>query len=176
MSATPTAERGADRRRTAIIRTRRAVVLAVCAVVALVVVAFGVVGAARAVAHNSAVAQTRDDLRAHAGPTIAAVFTVHAATWQAERAHARALVGGDFARGFAAQLDREPARGVSSVEWRPGDTAVTSAERGSGTVLMTATVTTTRADAAPLIEQRTVSASFTDAGGRWLLTHVEVLA
>ena len=41
---------------------------------------------------------------------------------------------------------------------------------------MTATVTTTRADAAPLIEQRTVSASFTDAGGRWLLTHVEVLA
>ena len=42
--------------------------------------------------------------------------------------------------------------------------------------ILSATVTTTRAGAAPVIEKRTVSASFAEIDGRWLVTGVEVLA
>lgn len=161
---------------TRIIGTRRAVVLALCATLLLVAVAAGVVVASRAVTHNSAVEQTRTELREQAGSTVAEVFTVHSATWQTDRARARSLVAGDFAEGFAAQLGRAPDGGVTAVEWRPGDVAVSSAQADSGTVLMTATVTTTRADAAPVTEKRTVSASFVEIDGRWLVTGVEVLA
>lgn len=170
---------GARRQRiigTRIIGTRRAVVLALCATLLLVAVAAGVVVASRAVTHNSAVEQTRTELREQAGSTVAEVFTVHSATWQTDRARARSLVAGDFAEGFAAQLGRAPDGGVTAVEWRPGDVAVSSAQADSGTVLMTATVTTTRADAAPVTEKRTVSASFVEIDGRWLVTGVEVLA
>ncbi len=161
---------------TRIIGSRCAVVLVLCAALLLAAVAAGVVVSSRAVAHNSAVEQARTELREQAGSTVAAVFTVHSATWQTDRARARSLVAGDFAKGFAAQLGRAPDGGVTAVEWRPGDVAVSSAQTDSGTVLMTATVTTTRADAAPVIEKRTVSASFAEIDGRWLVTGVEVLA
>ena len=161
---------------TRIVGTRRAVVLVLCAAILLAAVATGVVVASRAVAHDSAVEQARTELREQAGSTVAAVFTVHSATWQTDRARARSLVAGDFAKGFAAQLGRAPDGGVTAVEWRPGDVAVSSAQTDSGTVLMTAMVTTTRADAAPVTEKRTVSASFVEIDGRWLVTGVEVLA
>ncbi|GEM_PF-5352873 len=161
---------------TRIIGTRRAVVLVLCAALLLVAVATGVVVASRVVAHNGAVEQARTELREQAGSTVAAVFTVHSATWQTDRARARSLVAGDFAEGFAAQLGRAPDGGVTAVEWRPGDVAVSNAQTDSGTVLMTATVTTTRTDAAPVTEKRTVSASFAEIDGRWLVTGVEVLA
>ena len=161
---------------TRIIGTRRAVVLVLCAALLLAAVAAGVVVSSRAVAHNSAVEQARTELREQAGSTVAAVFTVHSATWQTDRARARSLVAGDFAKGFAAQLGRAPDGGVTAVEWRPGDVAVSSAQTDTGTVLMTATVTTTRAGAAPVIEKRTVSASFAEIDGRWFVTGVEVLA
>lgn len=159
-----------------IIGTRWAVVLVLCAALLLAAVTAGVVVSSRAVAHKNAVEQARTELREQAGSTVAAVFTVHSATWQTDRARARSLVAGDFAKGFAAQLGRAPDGGVTAVEWRPGDVAVSGAQTDSGTVLMTATVTTTRADAAPVIEKRTVSASFTEIDGRWLVTGVEVLA
>ena len=161
---------------TRIIGTRRAVALLLCAALLLAAVAAGVVVASRAVARNGAVEQARTELREQAGATVAAVFTVHSATWQTDRARARSLVAGDFAEGFAAQLGRAPDGGVTAVEWRPGDVAVSNAQTDSGTVLMTATVTTTRADAAPVTEKRTVSASFTEIDGRWIVTGVEVLA
>ncbi len=176
-SRQPTSDAGRQRIiGTRVLGTRRAVVLVLCAALLLAAVAAGIVVASRAVAHNSAVEQARSELRAQAGPTVAKVFTVRSATWQTDRARARSLVTGDFAEGFAAQLGRAPDGGVTAVEWRPGDVAVSSAETESGTVLMTATVTTTRSHVAPVTEKRTVSASFVEIDGRWLVTGVEVLA
>ncbi|GAC47223.1 hypothetical protein [Gordonia aichiensis] len=176
MSSIPTRTRANEIRGQQVVGIRRALVLLVCAAVVLAAVAAGVVLASRAVVHNSAVDRARGEVRAQAGQTVAAIFTVHSATWRSERARARELVAGDFATSFAAQLERGPTDGVTAVEWRPNDVAVSGGDADNATVLMTATVTTLRAGAEPETEKRTVSASFVDSDGRWLVTGVEVLA
>ncbi|MXP20452.1 hypothetical protein GIY30_03655 [Gordonia sp. HNM0687] len=160
-----------------VIPVRRAVAIGgVIAVVATaLLVAVGVQW--RQSVTDSATDRARTELRRSAGEIVAQVFSVTAASWQADRDRARGLVGGEFARRYATELTRPPADGAVRVTWRPDVVGVVAAEPDRGTTLIRASVETVATpDAPPITEKRSVQARFDRDGDIWQLTGMEVLS
>ncbi|MFT4128277.1 MAG: hypothetical protein QM662_18865 [Gordonia sp. (in: high G+C Gram-positive bacteria)] len=154
----------------------RATIAALGAAVILVVLA-GVVGvAARDLAAADARAADRAELRSAAPAIVERVFSVDLARWRADRAAARAVTGGDFARSYAAALDGPPPAGTAAVRWQVDAVAVGEAGHGAGETLLHAVVTTRAVDGVETTRRTTVRTGFTGRDGHWVLTSMEVLA
>ncbi|NDK91819.1 hypothetical protein GYA93_19915 [Gordonia desulfuricans] len=155
-------------------RTRAFLVLS-AAVVVLVVLVVAVVWGVRAADRHHTVDDNRMSLRAHAGQIVATVFTVDRAHWEADRARAREVIGGDFASTFATALRSPPADGTAAVTWSPGTVALIDVDTESGAALIRSNVVTRTDDGHEETTARTVRAGFVRHGEGWLLTSAEVI-
>ncbi|GAA3952504.1 hypothetical protein [Gordonia caeni] len=118
---------------------------------------------------------TAAQLEADAGRMIAEVFSAEAATWQADREHARSLVTGSLASSAATGLSAPAPAGVRAVRWEPVSVGVTAAQEDSGTALVVANVVVTHEDREPDADTKTVTADFVREDGRWLLSTLDEL-
>lgn len=158
-----------------IITIRTAVVAALVAVVVVTGLAVGVGVVASAVADSTAAHDNRDSLRARAGDVVSDVFTIRAASWQADRERARRLVTGSLAATVAAQLHRPPDDGVLETDWTVDSVAVTGADQSTGDTLIHAQVLTRRTGAPDDTQARTLTAHFQRMDGAWLLAGADVI-
>ncbi|GAA1479830.1 hypothetical protein GCM10009624_02700 [Gordonia sinesedis] len=159
-----------------VVDVRVAVVTALVAVIVIGALTAAVVVQARGVADDATVADRRSALRTDAGTIVAQVFTVRTASWRADRARARTQVTADFAARFAAELDRAPAAGTSSVGWRTRTVALGDVTADTGTAVLAVSVVTESDGVAPRTDDRTVSAHFRYVDDRWLLDGLDVLS
>lgn len=120
-------------------------------------------------------ADTAEQLQEQAGRVVAEVFSADAATWEADRAHARSLVTATLASSVDTGLTAEPPAGVRAVRWEPVAVGVVDAREQSGTALVVAHVVVTRHDSAAEAQTKSVSADFVRADGRWLLSGLDEL-
>ncbi|MGW0037658.1 hypothetical protein [Gordonia sp. NPDC003376] len=155
-------------------RTRAFLLLSVAVVVLAVLVAAVACGV-RSVHEHRTVDDNRTSLRAQAGRIVATVFTVDRAHWEADRARARAAIGGDFASTFATALRSPPAEPTAAVTWVPGTVALLDVGTESGAALVRSNVVTRTDDGHEETIAHTVRAGFVRHDGRWLLTSAEVV-
>lgn len=118
---------------------------------------------------------TAEELESRAGQVIAEVFSAEAATWEADREHARSLVTSSLASSVATGLTAPAPAGVRAVRWEPVSVGVSAANEESGTALVVANVVVTHQDREPDADTKTVAADFVREDGRWLLSTVDEL-
>ncbi len=156
---------------------RTAVILGGVAGIVVAVLIAALVGVLRTSASDAADERARTELRREAGGIVAQIFSVDAATWQADRARARSLMAGEFAARYAAELGRPPADGARRITWTSDAVGVTDATAESGDVVIAGIVVTTPADGTPPVtEKRSVTARFDRDGDRWVVTRVDVVS
>ena len=155
---------------------RSAVVLTLVAVMVLAGLIVSVTMAAVGVAADRHIEANRSTLRETAGGIVAQAFSVNRSTWQADRARARDVVGGEFAESQAPALDSPPPDGVDSITWRPDGVGLINVGSRDGDVLVYARVDTVGVvGAQPLSRRQAVQAHLELVDGRWLLTRLDVL-
>ena len=152
------------------------------AVVALIVAAVIVIGlgatvvvAAVGVHHDRTIAANRTAVRDVAGQAVAQLFSVSRSSWQADRARARGVVGGEFAESYSTVLAGPPADGIDAIVWRPDAVGLVDVGTATADVVISATIETVRSGGARTSARRSVQARLDQANGRWLVTRIDVL-
>ena len=151
-----------------IIGTRTAITALVSALLVVAVLAAVVTVAAR----DGDPVVDRDDLRASSGRVVAAVFSVAAGSWKADRNRASALVTADFAESYGDLLQGPPQSGVRSVVWRPTSSSIIESGRDWGETLTAFDVVTTLESGEPVTTTHTLWVRLAESAGTWKLSRV----
>jgi hypothetical protein len=156
--------------------TRRTWIAVLASVVVLVAVFVWCVVALGSRSAEVSAAESRDDLAAQAPAAVAAVFTVHRATWRNDRESASAVLAEPLATTLRPALADGPPRGVERVEWAPETAAVVDVDGDTGSALLTVRVTVTPAAGAATSTKKSVHADFVRVEGQWRLSGLDDLA
>ena len=124
---------------------------------------------------NSSELDARASLQDRAGAVVADVFSVDARSWSSDREAARALVAPPLSVASGKALSGPPPAGATSVNWVPQNVAVSWADDSGGEALIVVRVTVTSRSGLSESRVKSVQASFTRAGDRWLLSGLEEL-
>lgn len=147
-------------------------------VLALVLVVAAVTFFATSASSRDAASSTLDaraSLQNKAGSVVSDVFSVDARSWPSDRKTARSLVAPPLSVSSSKALTGPPPSGASSVSWVPQNVGVTWADESGGEALIVVRVTVTSRTGLSESRVKSVQASFTREGDRWLLNGLEEL-
>ncbi|MBM7365778.1 hypothetical protein [Gordonia hydrophobica] len=124
---------------------------------------------------DSRIVDARTALQNKAGSVVSDVFSVDARSWSSDRETARSLVAPPLSVSSSKALTGPPPNGASSVSWVPQNVGVTWADDTGGEALIVVRVTVTSRSGLSESRVKSVQASFTRSGDRWLLSGLEEL-
>ncbi|QRY61614.1 hypothetical protein JVX90_14485 [Gordonia sp. PDNC005] len=156
--------------------TRRTSMALIASVVVLVGVFVWCIAALGSRSAEVSATEARDELAEQAPVAVAAVFTVHRATWQHDREAARAVLAEPLAATLRPALADGPPRGVERVEWAPETIAVVDVDGDIGSAMLTVRVTVTPTSGAATSTKKSVHADFVRGGDHWRLSGLDDLA
>lgn len=117
----------------------------------------------------------RTSLQDAAGSVLTDVFSVDSRSWSRDREVARSLVAPPLSVASGRALTGPPPDGATSVNWVPQNIAVSWADETGGEALIVVRVTVTARSGHAESRVKSVLASYTRSGDRWLLRGLEEL-